>query len=48
MSNSQLRQIAIDAETTGYFPSYLALATDEEKIAWLARQLVEVIDGMNE
>lgn len=48
MNNAELRLVAIDAETTGLFPEYLGLTTNEEKIAWLARQLVEVIDGLSE
>jgi hypothetical protein len=42
-----LRQLAIDAETTGHFPAYLALATETEQIAWLARQLITLIDALN-
>lgn len=44
MSHAELRQVAIDIETAGCWPEYLGLTTDEEKIAWLARQLVELID----
>lgn len=43
MENSQVKNIAISA-LTGHWPAHLGLATDGEKIEWLARQVERLVD----